>query len=749
MKGTLFSADFIKDSSNNLRLLELNTDTTIVPEQVDDINWTPFINILTSSSISDLHVIYKPVIHKEVVNALSSSFSTAVSGSSFTRHPEDKNTIYPSSVTDGSDRFILRLAYDESALFDSDYCKNRLNVYKLYHSGSSDSMITQFYYSSSNELFNTLDYEINTHTIPDATIKDIDESFNPIDFHKIGSSSLSNEERWNGFLTESKASDKLIEQYHYHSSSLDSSNRLLSYRTFYVVYDTDLKQLNLHSYVNSAIFDVTENLTASYDDTSFTNKVADHHYYEYTTNSPKVDGNGLLSTDKIQMADDTYSTLADINVGDRIKSFFISGSPQVESDYSLMNWQVTGSSFPSGSYVTSSEVVFKNTEDLYYNALVEYKVDGDSQFSGTSKQFLVYDSGSDITKYKHSVELDVDNDYFFKADGTLVDLDEVNYYITTDTNVQVVELDVEDTDTYILSGSTAFNAVVSHNNPCFVAGTSITMANGTTKNIENVVIGDEVQSYNIEVSKIENKIVRGLTHSKIHETIRYTFDDGSTLRCTWDHPIWCTNKETWISKAFEDSHNKYQINVVKAEIGDTVQKVDGTTTNITNIELVSGGVEVYNLNNIDTHHNYFADGKLVHNRCFVAGTQISMFDGTTKNIEDVQIEDEVTSFNEETGFKEGGIVNQLSETNVPSVMRIVFEDDTMIKCTGSHPFFVKNKGWTRAVELSADDVCKTVENSDNTIVSVEIEDGEVIVYNLLNVTDAHNFYANGILVHNK
>ena len=105
--------------------------------------------------------------------------------------------------------------------------------------------------------------------------------------------------------------------------------------------------------------------------------------------------------------------------------------------------------------------------------MVEYIVDGDSFFSGTSKQFLVYDSGSNITSYKHPLQLDATNDYFYKLDGTLIDIDEVNYYTTTDTNIKVVEVDVEDTDTYILSGSSSFNAVVSHNAPCFIAGTSI------------------------------------------------------------------------------------------------------------------------------------------------------------------------------------------------------------------------------------------------------------------------------------
>ena len=249
MKGTLFSADFIKDSSNNLRLLEVNTDTSVVPEQIDDIDWSSFINILTSESISDLYVIYKPVIHNDLVNSLSSSFTSSIPSGNFYTYVENRNTIYPSTVTDSSDKFILRLAYDESAIFDSEYCKGRLNVYSLFHSGSPESMVTQFYYSSSDDSFNTITNEINTHTIPDATVKSINETFNPIDFHKIGSSSLSDAERWSGFLSENTADDKLIEQFHFHSSSLDGNNRLTSYRTFYVVYDTDLKQVNIHSYV--------------------------------------------------------------------------------------------------------------------------------------------------------------------------------------------------------------------------------------------------------------------------------------------------------------------------------------------------------------------------------------------------------------------------------------------------------------------------------------------------------------------
>ena len=37
MKGTFFSADFVKDENDNLRLLELNTDTACITDSLASI----------------------------------------------------------------------------------------------------------------------------------------------------------------------------------------------------------------------------------------------------------------------------------------------------------------------------------------------------------------------------------------------------------------------------------------------------------------------------------------------------------------------------------------------------------------------------------------------------------------------------------------------------------------------------------------------------------------------------------------
>ena len=165
MKGTFFSADFISDENNNLRLLELNTDTAVLSDIMDTyLVFTDFINLLSTNNITTLHVIYKSW-HVNFVNHLESVISTdATFITTFEKTLEANDTIYPTAVSDASDKFILRLAYDENALFDSSYCKNRAEVLRIFSDNSNDDAVPQFFLSGSEGIVNTLSGSLNDST---------------------------------------------------------------------------------------------------------------------------------------------------------------------------------------------------------------------------------------------------------------------------------------------------------------------------------------------------------------------------------------------------------------------------------------------------------------------------------------------------------------------------------------------------------------------------------------------------------
>jgi hypothetical protein len=739
MKGTLFSADFVKDSNGNLRLLELNTDTGFIAQELENFNFTEFKQILTDNIISELDIIYKPDIHQKFVNQLTSSLSSDIS---VNLHKENNSTIYPTQVTDSDDKFILRLVYDESALFDSEYCKNRLNVFNLFTNNSINDYCVGYYHSSSLDVKNTLTKEINSNNIPDATIKDINEVHNPIDFFKIGSQNENEsvEDRWNNFISENVAEDKLIEQYHFHSSSVDENNHIASYRFFGIVYGSNLDVLTLHTYKISSIFDLPTDLSSEIVENQYTNKIADYHYYEFTTNFIKNDSAGILSTHEVLTNENTYKPVSEFIVGDYVKSYYISRSVEEETN---TNFSFPTSTFPSGSYLTSSIVIYKKLENLKYNSMFELKVDNDSLFSGLEKAFLVFESGSNVSSFKQIININPEVDYLYDTDGNLIDIDELNFYVSTDNNLTYIELDVEDTDTYIISGSTAFNSVVSHNAPCFVAGTQILLENGLTKNIEDVVVGDYVASFDLKNNEAKVSKVLNTFSKTIDKIVEYKFSDGIILKATLDHPIYVINKgwvnysgepEQCSSVSFEGTKPVKKIEIEKIEIGDIVKLHNGEVE-LVNINVIEESTIVYNLSEIETYHNYFANNVLVHNlrppACFTAETKVTMKDGSFKNIVDIEIGDYVLSY-KDGEYVRGVVTDKLTHPTNDVVEVVKYKGMVSDRL---HPFY-ENGEWKPIFEAKGVEL--GIQYVDN-FYNLEI-DGDVLF------ESEHNFIVEDFVV---
>ena len=777
MKGTLFSADFIKDSSNNLRLLELNTDTAFINSEIDNIDLTEFINVLSSNSITKVHIIYKPYIQAKATDKIKSDLLAA--GYEVTLQPENQNVIYPGTVVDEPGTFFLRLCYDEAALFDSTYCKNRLSTYNLFTDDSGDgtnSFCTEYYHDDEDgAVYNTISPSFNPTGIPDATIKDIDEQFNPIDFHKIGSEvdGESDSERWDAFINENKASDKLIEKYSFGAEST-IDGYITSIRQFGIIYGADLNWIDILSYKISAIFEHPSTIDG-YDGTKYSNKLEDEHYYEYATNFFKSSDRGIWEGHKLEMADGTYKRLDEIAVGDSVASYFISGSPSLEDDLTDMEWGTDGNVFPEGSHLTSSEVVFTDAAELKYGAMIELKVDSDPIYAGSGKQFLAYDTGSNEMKYLMASELNPDLHFLVDKDNNLIDLDEVNFFVTTDESFKSMEIDVEDTDTVIISGSTAFNNIVAHNAPCFVGGTEITLADGTKKAIEEVKVGDLVTAYNLDKEKPQAREVRAISSKKVTNTVKYTFENGAVLEATHDHPLYCTI-HGWVSYNPEFTKLEAGMEVGQITTDCVIFNLNGEGGKVTSIEAINEEKIVYNLRDVEGLHNFFVWDFLAHNRgnitCFLAGTEITLANGDVKNIEDIQIGEEVLSYKDGefiaatvSGVDHRHTVGAHAEASKEYAGGVgVFTiNGTGLKFTPEHPFLT-DCCWAALVPYAnqepflSEGVTNTLEIGDKINVNGEWEEIETIefietdkdtpVYNIT-VEGTHNYIANNVVVHNK
>ena len=132
---------------------------------------------------------------------------------------------------------------------------------------------------------------------------------------------------------------------------------------------------------------------------------------------------------------------------------------------------------------------------------------------------------------------------------------------------------------------------------CFIAGTMVTMLDGSHMPIEDVVPGDMVLSYNTTTKEVVGAMITEIFHHVPKDSDGYILINGN-IGVTREHEMYISGK--W----------EFADNIV---IGDYLTDRNGNKIIAESIEWFPGGVPTFNLHTDDETHNYFANGVLVHN----------------------------------------------------------------------------------------------------------------------------------------
>ncbi|MFI8948899.1 HNH/ENDO VII family nuclease [Streptomyces sp. NPDC053750] len=142
---------------------------------------------------------------------------------------------------------------------------------------------------------------------------------------------------------------------------------------------------------------------------------------------------------------------------------------------------------------------------------------------------------------------------------------------------------------------------------CFLAGTDVLMADGETKDIEDIRLGDEVMAKDPETGEEGPRKVTRLIRTeddKHFNVLSITTEDGvEKLTATHEHPFWSPSEGSWI------------------EAGDLIPGMtlltdDGDTVIVTRNHAYTSHATTYNLTVDDLHTYYVLAGEtpvLVHN----------------------------------------------------------------------------------------------------------------------------------------
>jgi len=134
---------------------------------------------------------------------------------------------------------------------------------------------------------------------------------------------------------------------------------------------------------------------------------------------------------------------------------------------------------------------------------------------------------------------------------------------------------------------------------CLIAGTLITMANGTTKRIEDISYDDHIRVWDFDTAGFAT--ARALWIKRVETAVAYnelTFSDGSILRTVDQHRIFNKQAGAFTYPMTDDT-----------PLGTITYTVDGTEAVLVSKRTVTETVDYYNVIT-DRHMNLFANGIL-------------------------------------------------------------------------------------------------------------------------------------------
>jgi hypothetical protein len=142
---------------------------------------------------------------------------------------------------------------------------------------------------------------------------------------------------------------------------------------------------------------------------------------------------------------------------------------------------------------------------------------------------------------------------------------------------------------------------------CFAKGTQIQMADKSTRNIEDLKIGDQITYMDFESQELKVTTIEKLESVVHHGLVTYQFESGLTITSTQDHPYHIF-KKGWASLK-PDHSAQYEgfERIQKIEPGDLFITANGPER-LTSITHLPGHQQTFTISKVSVGNNFIANG---------------------------------------------------------------------------------------------------------------------------------------------
>jgi hypothetical protein len=343
MRTVLIGSDFMYDKNGDLKPIEINTSTgwsmTKVESDDEIYDFTALSQFIQENEFTKVTYIYNSA-NKAITNRLEELMESI--NVEFLLVRVNSQSITIPNIEDSDEHLIIRQAYDTTALVDDMYCRNKVNFLNLI---KNEEYGFQFaYMNEEGQLVSNITSISDNGNQPNFILKAVEPNYDKKQYPKFYK--VSTQEELDVVL-QNVTSDYFLMEFLYNPNKL-YNNHIQVIRGLHILYPSSLQSIQIGIYTKLSDDVIHESPTYN----SETFEVDNVERNSFLTNDLAIQYPKLIDTDVVQLADGTFKTALDLEVGDLLKTIDLP-----IGDYDIADMQM------------SSEVESVSFDDLQNNVV--------------------------------------------------------------------------------------------------------------------------------------------------------------------------------------------------------------------------------------------------------------------------------------------------------------------------------------------------------------------------------------------
>lgn len=394
MRTVLLGSDFTYNKDGHLIPIEINTNvgwnTSKVEDDSEAVDLTKLSEFIVGWGFTKVVYIGSMITMLQKLKLMVEGLNIEFQG-----EYTSPNAITIPYIEDNDQTLIIRSAYDTTALVDETYCKDKIEFLNLI---KNETFGSQFAYKNeSGILINNITTIKDNGIHPNFILKSILPGYTKSEYPKLFR--VTTQEELNVVLT--KVDEKyFLMEYHFNEQHLFNNSQVKIYRGLNLLFPPNLESISLGGYtiLTAALL---EDSPTTYDSTTYElqNTYQDKYIvYEHVIQTPK-----LLDTDLVQLADGTFITGLELQIGDDLRTIDIPNPNDVDLAIQTADFGITYDSLTTGSTYSTNKVLGKKRVSMMTIYTTFTFTDGTS-WADTNSTFYLINRGDDIrfVKLNHS-----------------------------------------------------------------------------------------------------------------------------------------------------------------------------------------------------------------------------------------------------------------------------------------------------------------------------------------------------------